>query len=226
MTRTERTDVTDAEAPPGAQLFYSVFAARDGESWSAPASAPSATFTPEVTGLSVGAADTSVAATWRAHPGADRVIVVRREDEPPRRLDDGTAVEASPDTFTEAGLRTGTEYYYRITTCYRTPDGLRRYSPGVVTRAVPEPAPVEVTDLRVTGPDDGARRWWPPGRHHLTAGCGWSAATSRCPGPPAPASRRTTRPGCRMFPAYRAAAPTAAMSSNCACRPDVITSWP
>jgi len=37
---------------------------------------------------------------------------------------------ASPDSFTEAGLRTGTEYYYRITTCYRTPDGLRRYSPG------------------------------------------------------------------------------------------------
>jgi len=166
VTRTERTDVTDAEAPPGAQLCYSVFAARGGESWSPPASAPSATFTPEVTGLSVVAADTSVAATWRAHSGADRVIVVRREDEPPRRWDDGTAVEASPDSFTEAGLRTGTEYYYRITTCYRTPDGLRRYSPGVVTRAVPEPAPVEVTDLRITGPDDGAAAmeatWTPP----------------------------------------------------------------
>ncbi len=166
VTRTERTDVTDAEAPPGAQLCYSVFAARGGESWSPPASVPSATFTPEVTGLSVVAADTSVAATWRAHSGADRVIVVRREDEPPRRWDDGTAVEASPDSFTEAGLRTGTEYYYRITTCYRTPDGLRRYSPGVVTRAVPEPAPVEVTDLRITGPDDGAAAmvavWTPP----------------------------------------------------------------
>jgi hypothetical protein len=176
VTRTERTDVTDAEAPPGAQLCYSVFAARGGESWSPPASAPSATFTPEVTGLSVVAADTSVAATWRAHSGADRVIVVRREDEPPRRWDDGTAVEASPDSFTEAGLRTGTEYYYRITTCYRTPDGLRRYSPGVVTRAVPEPAPVEVTDLRITGPDDGAAAmvavWTPPpyGRVRLVRG--------------------------------------------------------
>jgi hypothetical protein len=176
VTRTERTDVTDAEAPPGAQLCYSVFAARGGESWSPPTSAPSATFTPEVTGLSVVAADTSVAATWRAHSGADRVIVVRREDEPPRRWDDGTAVEASPDSFTEAGLRTGTEYYYRITTCYRTPDGLRRYSPGVVTRAVPEPAPAEVTDLRITGPDDGAAplvaTWTPPpyGRVRLVRG--------------------------------------------------------
>ncbi len=176
VTRTERTDVTDAEAPPGGQLYYSVFAARGGETWSPPASAPPATFTPEVTDLSVAAAATSVTATWRAHSGADRVIVVRGEDEPPRSWDDGTAVEASPGGFTEADLRTGTEYYYRITTCYRTPDGLRCYSPGVVTRAVPEPAPVTVTDLRVTGPGDGAAAmvatWTPPpyGRVRLVRG--------------------------------------------------------
>ena len=91
VTRTERTDVTDAEAPPGEQLCYSVFAARGGDTWSPPASAPPATFTPEVADLSVVAADTSVAATWRAHSGANRVIVVRREDDPPRRWDDGTA---------------------------------------------------------------------------------------------------------------------------------------
>jgi hypothetical protein len=176
VTRTERTDVTDAEAPPGAPLHYSVFAARGGDTWSPPTSAPSATFTPEVTGLSVAAADTSVAATWRAHPGADRVIVVRRADEPPRGWDDGTAVEASPGGFTDTGLCTGTEYYYRITTCYRTPDGLRRYSPGVVTRAVPEPAPVAVTDLCVTSPGDDitvmAASWTPPryGRVRLVRG--------------------------------------------------------
>ena len=166
VTRTERTDVTDAEAPPGEQLCYSVFAARGGDTWSPPASAPPATFTPEVADLSVVAADTSVAATWRAHSGADRVIVVRREDDPPRRWDDGTALEASPGGFTETGLRTGTEYYYRITTCYRTPDGLRRYSPGVITRAVPEPAPAGVADLHVTGPGDGVAvmvaTWTPP----------------------------------------------------------------
>ena len=104
-------------------------------------------FTPEVTDVSVAAADTSVAATWRPHPGANGVLVVRRENDPPRGRDDGTAVEASLTGFTDAGLRTGTEYYYRIVTCYRTPDGQRRYSAGVVTRAVPEPAPEAVTDL-------------------------------------------------------------------------------
>jgi len=166
VTRTERTDVIDGEAPPGAQLFYSVFAARGGETWSPPASAPSAMFTPEVTDVSVAAADTSVAASWRPHPGADGILVVRRENDPPQGRDDGLSVEASLTGFTDSGLRTGTEYYYRIVTCYRPPDGQHRYSAGVVTLAVPEPAPRAVTDLHVSGPGEGApvilASWTPP----------------------------------------------------------------
>ena len=166
VTRIERTDVTDAEAPPGAHLFYSVFAARGGETWSPPAIAPPAMFTPEVTDVSVAAAETSVAASWRPHPGADSVLVVRRENDPPRGRDDGTAVEASLTGFTDTGLRTGTEYYYRIVACYRPPDGERRYSSGVVTLAVPEPIPRPVTDLDISGPGEDASvilaSWTPP----------------------------------------------------------------
>jgi len=171
VTRTERTDVTDAEAPPGAHLFYSVFAARGGDTWSPSASAPPAMFTPEVTDVSVAAADTSVAVSWRPHPGAEGVLVVRRENDPPQGRDDGTAVEASLTGFTDTGLRTGTEYYYRLVTCYRAPDGQRRYSAGVVALAVPEPAPRAVTDLDVadrdvSGPGAGApvilASWTPP----------------------------------------------------------------
>jgi len=49
-------------------------------------------------------------------------------------------------------------------TCYRPPDGQRRYSAGVVVRAVPEPVPRAVTDLDVSEPADGAVRasWTPP----------------------------------------------------------------
>ena len=166
VTRTERTDVIDAEAPPGAHLFYSVFAARGGETWSPPAIAPPAMFTPEVTDVSVAAADTSVAASWRPHPGADGVLVVRRENDPPRARDDGTSVEASLTGFTDSGLRTGTEYYYRIVACYRPSDGQRRYSAGVVTLAVPEPVPRAVTDLDISGPGEDAplivASWTPP----------------------------------------------------------------
>jgi hypothetical protein len=164
VTRTERTDVTDAEAPPGAPLCYSVFASRGGVAWSRPAAAPSAMFTPEVADVSVTAADTSVAASWRPHPGAGSVVVVRRENDPPRGRGDGTTVGASLTGFTDAGLVTGTEYHYRIVTCYQSPDGQRRYSAGVVVRAVPEPVPQAVADLDVSEPGEGVLRvaWTPP----------------------------------------------------------------
>jgi len=189
VTRTERTDVTDADAPPGADLHYSVFASRGGETWSGPAAAPPAMFTPEVTDVSVAAADTSVAVSWRAPRGADGVAVARRENDPPRGPDDGTAVAASLTGFTDTALATGTEYHYRIVACYRSPDGQRRYSAGVVTRAVPEPVPRAVADLEVGEPADGALQvsWTPPpyGQVRLVRSDQpppWAAGTRLTPG--------------------------------------------
>jgi hypothetical protein len=166
ITGTERTDVTDADAPPGAELHYSVFAARGGEAWSPPATAPPVTFAPDVADVSVTAGDASVGASWRPHPGADAVSVVRREDRPPSGPDDGTAVEASLTGFADSGLRNGTGYYYLIAVSYLSAGGQRRRSAGVVVKAVPEPAPRPVDDLEITGPGDGTRVflaiWTPP----------------------------------------------------------------
>ena len=166
LTRTGPHSAEDTEAPPGAELFYSVFAGRGGEAWSPPAVTPPVMFTPDVTDMSVMAAETSIAVTWRAHPGTDRVLVVRDEDRAPRALDDGTPVEAVLTGFSDTGLRTGIEYCYRIVAAYRAPGGRYRLSPGVVERAVPEPQLEAVTDLDIAGPAEGARavmaRWTPP----------------------------------------------------------------
>ena len=166
VTRTERTDVTDADAQAGTRLFYSVFAARGGDAWSPPAIAAPAMFTPEVEGVSVTVSDMSVSASWRPHPGADAVHVVRREDGPPQRPDDGTAVEAWLTGFADTGLRTGTEYHYRIVTRYRGADGQHRRSAGILVRAVPEPALRPVAVLDITGSGDGTpvflAAWTPP----------------------------------------------------------------
>ncbi|HEX5301461.1 MAG TPA: hypothetical protein VFW50_31180 [Streptosporangiaceae bacterium] len=164
--RTERTDAADAEAPPGADLYYSVFATRGGETWSAAATGPPVVFVPDVADVSVTAADASAGASWRPHPGAEAVHVVRREGEPPRDADEGVAVTASLTDFTDTGLRNGTEYFYRIAASYRTADGQRRRSAGVVVKAVPEPMPQPVDVLDVTGPDNGTgtflATWIPP----------------------------------------------------------------
>jgi hypothetical protein len=154
--RTERTDVADAGAPPGAEVHYSVFATRGGETWSAPATGPPVTFAPDVADVSVTAADASAFACWRPHPGTDAVYVVRREGDPPQGPDDGTAVTASLTEFTDTGLGNGTGYYYRIAASYRTADGRRQSSPGVVVKAVPEPDPRPVGVLDIIRPDEAA----------------------------------------------------------------------
>jgi hypothetical protein len=166
VTQTERQDVTDTEAPPGAALFYSVFATRGGSTWSAPAATQSVVFTPEVAGLSVETGETSVALSWRVHPGTESVIAVRAEGRPPQGPQDGTVVDASLAGLTDTGLRTGAEYFYRIAASYRTSAGQRRSSAGVVVPAVPMPAPDAVTRLEVRTPAGGGTglvaAWAPP----------------------------------------------------------------
>src|SRR5262249_48753790 len=106
ISHTTGHDVTDSRAPLGDDLVYSVFAGRRGDAWSPPATPPPVPFTPEVAGVSVAVAETSVTASWRAHPGAAGVLVTRGDGRPPPDLGDGTPVDASLAGFTDSGLRT------------------------------------------------------------------------------------------------------------------------
>jgi hypothetical protein len=166
VTRLAQCFVTDTEAPPGAELFYSVFASRGGEAWSAPAVTPAAMFTPDVREVSVRTTASSVTATWRLHPAAESVLVARRDDRPPKGPGDGTTVMASATDFTDTGLRTGARYYYWIAAVYRAPSGRRRHAAGWVEPVVSEPAPKAVTDLGTRTSADGASvlaSWTRPG---------------------------------------------------------------
>ena len=153
VTHTGARSVTDLDAPAGADLCYSVFAERGGAVYSAPASTAPLPFAPDVAEVSVTEAEFSVTMSWRAHPGADGIHVVRWEQgagqdrDEPQDAADGIPVSASMRGFTDRGLRTGTQYRYRITAVYRAPDGARRLSDGIDVPAVPTPEPGAVTDL-------------------------------------------------------------------------------
>jgi hypothetical protein len=164
-------EVIDTEAPVGTDLFYSVFADRGGEACSPAAVSRAVARAPDVTGVTVTVAETSAAVSWRAPVGADSVQVVRTTSHEPRGPDDGTPVEASLTGFSDAGLRTGTDYCYRITVSYRGGDGQRRQSAGIVVSAVPAPEPDAVTDLEVTVAGNGVpavlATWLPPRHGHV-----------------------------------------------------------
>ena len=167
VTQTSRRDVADTEAPPGSELCYSVFATRSGDAWSPPAATQPVMFTPDVTDVSVETAETSVALSWRVHPGTDVVLARRTDGRLPAGTGDGTRIEASLVGLTDTGLRTGTDYCYRITASYRTPGGQRRQSAGIVVPVTPAAEPETVADLAVQVPSGGTAMvaaWLPP-RH-------------------------------------------------------------
>ena len=167
VMQTEQHHIADAGAPPGIALFYAVFAARGGGSWSKAVVTQSLIFTPEVTEISVDTGETSIALSWRVHPGTDTVIAVRAEGHPPLGHQDGTAVEASLSGLSDVGLRTGTEYFYRIAASYPTPTGQRQSSTGIIVSAMPAPAPEAVARLEVRALDGSTAMVaaWAPPRH-------------------------------------------------------------
>ena len=98
----------------------------------------------------------------------------RRGPPAARNRTTGRRSEASLAGFTDSGLRTGTEYLYRITGVYRAPGGRRRRRPGSWCRRC-RPEPEAVTDLDACGAsDDGMPHGrGQPGRRRRTARCGW-----------------------------------------------------
>jgi hypothetical protein len=173
-TQTTQNHAVDEGAPPGTDLFYSVFAFygiladRIGDACSPPAVTGPVVLAVDVTSLHVTAGASSVAASWRPPPGARAILVRRGVGRPPRGAGDGTPVEASLTGFTDTELQIGTEYFYRISVSYQASDGHRHHSPGVVVSAMPSPEPEPVTDLIVTVAGNGVPATvatWTPPRH-------------------------------------------------------------
>ena len=170
--RTARNQAIDEGAPTGAELCYSVFAGYDiladrmADAWSSPGVTKPVMLTAEVANVGLAEEPTSVTVSWQPPPGARAVIVRRGVGTAPRGAGEGTPVSASLTGFTDTGLRTGTEYAYRIMASYPAGDGHRHRSPGVVVLATPTPEPAPVTDLTVTAPGNGVSSvvasWTPP----------------------------------------------------------------
>ncbi|MFW6639142.1 hypothetical protein ACOALZ_03775 [Nocardiopsis algeriensis] len=166
------TSLTDTGIPVGAEVRYAVAAVRCGRAVSEPVVTPPVMLTPEVGDLLVHTGEDAVTATWRVPPEAVSVEVVRGEGAPPRPGGDVVRVPNDGTGFRDTGVRSGTEYFYRIRAVYLTSSGHARGSAGTIRRVVPGPAPVPVDVLRVVPGDSGFVAEWtrpPHGRVVLRA---------------------------------------------------------
>jgi uncharacterized protein YegP (UPF0339 family) len=139
LTVAETADLSavDRAAPNGVRLYYTVFATRGADAWSAGTSAAEVLRLPEVTDFRLEAQPDAIAGSWRVALGSTDVVVIRTEGSPPDSAG-GHQVPAGLAGFLDTGLQRGTRYYYRACAVYVNDAGERWQTPGVVGWATPE----------------------------------------------------------------------------------------
>jgi hypothetical protein len=167
VAETEANDTEDVSPPAAAPTYYTVFAGRGGQVWSAGASSEPVTLLPEVTDLALVADERSVTGSWKIHPDTAEVEVTRTSSEPGASPVPVALSAGMPAGFVDAAARIGVNYEYRVVAVYRDPSGRRRAAAGVVASASPQRAPTAVRDLTVEllpgrVPPSALASWTPP----------------------------------------------------------------
>ena len=195
-----------AEAPAGRRALLQRL--RDARRWRpgrCPLARAPVIFTPDVADVSV---------TRRRRIGRCRLAAASRaptrstwsrQEDAARRADltTGRSSTASLTGFTDTGLRTGTEYHYRIATRTGPPTAEQLPSAGVVIRAVPEPGPGRSTSWTSSGQPIAPRCSWSSGRRRLTARSGWCCSDAPLPWPAGTRITPADAAGLREIPGYR-----------------------
>lgn len=151
----QNTRFRDDKAPIGTMVRYSVFATRDGSSYSDPATATSVVL-PAPADFAASPGTTDVSLSWATPPEAAGVVVTRTAP-------DGTRTEHRPVTpgqLSIDGLTTGTKYRFSATAVYLLAGGARRESAPVEIDATPRGSIRPVQDLRVEAAPGGHRARW------------------------------------------------------------------
>lgn len=138
---------SDGEPVNGERLYYTVFATRGGDVWSAGSSATEVLMLPEVAGCELTAQADSVLGSWQVRPGTVDVEVTRAETSPPV-TGGGEPVQASLAGFHDTGVHSGVRYYYRIRAVYLSGTDERLLTPGIVRWVTPEAVLGVVPELR------------------------------------------------------------------------------
>jgi hypothetical protein len=167
VAETEVNEAEDGRPPAAAPTYYTVFAGRGGQAWSAGASSEPITLVPEVTELVLAADERSVTGSWRIHPDTVEVEVTRTSSERGASPAPVALPAGVPAGFVDTAVRIGTSYEYRVVAVYRDPSGRRRPAAGVVASASPQRAPTPVRDLSVElqpgrVPPSALASWTPP----------------------------------------------------------------
>ncbi len=151
----EQPRFRDDKVSIGSLVRYSVFATRDGLSYSDPATATSVVL-PAPFDFAASTGTTDVSLSWATPPEAAGVVVTQTAP-------DGTRKEhrpATPGQLSVGGLTTGLRYRFSARAVYLLTGGERRDSAAAEIDATPRGSIRPVDDLRIEAVTAGHRATW------------------------------------------------------------------
>lgn len=161
VAETRELTATDGEPPMGEELHYVVLATRGG-AWSEGAAVTCPIVAPEVTGFRAVSRDLVVFGSWRPHPRAHGVVVLRAEGAPPPPSSLARTIPATPTDFQDDDIQAARRLYYRVRSVYRTRSGEQYLTAGVLADVMPAAVPPTVEDLEIDLTSGAARLSWTP----------------------------------------------------------------
>ena len=160
------SEFDDRRVKPGDTVSYAVLSKRgEAESLAAVAGGP-VVYLPDVQEARVVPRQGEIELSWVPPPGAVEVRVVRTPGSPPAGPRDGDRIPASLDHALDCDLRENQVYHYGIYAIYRTADGHRYPSPGVLVAAFPRSPipPLPAPHLTLTPEGEVKLDWTEPAR--------------------------------------------------------------
>ncbi|WP_165250084.1 hypothetical protein [Paludisphaera soli] len=156
----------DRGVEPGATVSYAVLSKRgEAESLAAVAAGP-LVFLPDVRMLRAHAHPGEIVLAWEPPAGVAEIRVLRGREGVPRDPRDGDRVPASREGAVDRDVAEGRVYHYAVFAIYRTPEGDRFPSPGVLVSASADSPASPVGPPRLTVEATGRLRieWDEPAR--------------------------------------------------------------
>jgi len=142
----------DAEPEMGVPLYYAVFAVyEDVPSLQGALLQQPVLLVQDVRNVIVQVNDRLVELAWQTPPNVQSVVVVRKEQTPPRSMDDGVKLPILDSRhLVDRNVFNGSCYYYALYSQFKDHNNRLVSSPGTIVSATPETPPEVITRLEIT----------------------------------------------------------------------------
>ncbi|MGV8108911.1 double zinc ribbon domain-containing protein [Methanospirillum sp.] len=162
ISRTQNLSFIDKTVVVGHIYYYSFFTERETIISLKGAEHPPILIKDDVKSFTLFPGNNIVKGRWRMPGDAKELIILKKQDSPPRSMKESEIIQYSGTTFVDRNVKNGVKYYYRIFCRFQNEKGKTEYSKGITGIVIPNIPPPPITDMVVLQKKSGNIIRWTP----------------------------------------------------------------